>query len=202
AIFYAVDNGAKVINMSFGKDYSPHKEYVDEAVKYAEKNDVLLVHAAGNDSKNLDVENNFPTASYKVPHGKKRARNWIEVGASSWKEDEAFVASFSNYGKKEVDIFAPGVAIYSTVPEQEYKNSQGTSMAAPVVTGVAALLRAYYPQLSAVEVRQIILDSAVKYNDQVSKPGEEETVSFASLSSTGGVVNAYEALKLAEQRAK
>lgn len=202
AIMYAVDNGAHIINMSFGKDYSPQKARVDEAVKYAEKNDVLLVHAAGNDGENIDEENNFPTAAYKKAHGKKRAKNWIEVGASSWKEDEGFVASFSNYGDEFVHIFAPGVDMYSTVPDQEYKDSQGTSMAAPVVSGVAALLRSYFPDLSAEEVKDIILASARKFPGRVSKPGGEEgeTVNFASLSVTGGVVNAYEAVNLALQR--
>ncbi len=202
AIYYAVNNGAKVINMSFGKDYSPQKQAVDAAMKYAEKMDVLLIHGAGNDGKDIDVNPNFPTSSYKEMHGKKRAKNWIEVGATSWKSDEELVANFSNYGKTFVDVFAPGVAIYSTVPNQAYDEKDGTSMAAPVVAGIAALIRSYYPAFSAAEVRNIILDSAVRYPIEVNKPGEGGTVNFSQLSATGAMANAYEAVKLAIQRAK
>jgi len=198
AIYYAVDNGAQVINMSFGKSYSPHKEIVDKAVEYAEFKGVLLVHAAGNSSEDIDEEPNFPTKRYA--DSKKEASNWIEVGASSWKGEEDFVAQFSNYGKKSVDVFAPGVDLYSTTPDQKYEKNSGTSMASPVTAGIAALIKSYYPELSAGQIKQIILESTVKFNKlKVNRPGEEgKLVSFDSLSSTGGVVNAYEAVKLAD----
>jgi subtilisin family serine protease len=199
AIRYAVDNGANIINMSFGKSYSPQKEVVDEAVRYADQHGVLMVHAAGNDGADLAVEPNFPTRTY-LSGG--TAKNWIEVGASSWWGVDSLAAPFSNYGREQVDIFAPGVAILSTVPGNEYRRLEGTSMAAPVVTGVAALLMAYYPELSAEQVRQIILDSATRYPGlRVIRPGSEGTrVPFSDLSVTGGTVNAYEAVRLAEQR--
>lgn len=204
AIYYAVDNGANVINMSFGKAFSPQKAAVDAAVRYAEEKGVLLVHAAGNEGKNIDVENNFPTKRFLG--SKKSAPNWLEVGASSWGGATNFVGDFSNYGRKTVDIFAPGVDIFSTTPDDEYESLSGTSMAAPVTTGVAALIMAYYPDLSAEDVKKIIVKSAIKYKRlKVNKPGAEDpsnTVAFKKLSSSGGIVNAYEALRLAEKKSK
>lgn len=197
AIRYAVDNGAKVINMSFGKGYSPNKAFVDDAVKYAESKGVLLVHAAGNSAFNVDKKNNFPTKNFIK---KGQAGNWLEVGASSWGDDDRLAAPFSNYGKLLVDVFAPGVQIYSTAPGNEYKNAQGTSMASPVTAGVAALLLSYYPHLSASDVKDIIMQSSRKFDGlKVVKPGsDDELVDFAELSVSGGIVNAYEAVKLAE----
>lgn len=196
AIRYAVDNGASIINMSFGKRYSPYKKAVDAAMKYAEKNDVLLVHAAGNDGKLLTLTNNFPNDTYEGK--KKTGKTWITVGAASAFYGESLPASFSNYNKKIVDVFAPGRDIYSTVPGSEYASFNGTSMAAPMVTGIAALLRSYFPDLEAEQVREIILESALPVSLQVTKPGSEETVSFADLSATGGLANAYTAVKMAE----
>lgn len=197
AIIYAVDNGANVINMSFGKSFSPQKEAVDKAVKYAEKKGVLLVHAAGNDGEDIDKEDNFPRREYLDG---KEAKNWLEIGASSWGKDSEFVASFSNYGKKGVDVFAPGVEIYSTVPNNEYEMEQGTSMAAPMVTGIAAMLMSYFPELSAVEVKDIIKKSTRKFDGlKVQKPGERGKAELSDLSNTGGLVNAYEAVKMAKE---
>lgn len=202
AIRYAVDNGAKVINMSFGKGYSPGKKYVDEAVKYAAKKDVLLVHAAGNSSENNDSTANFPNDQYakKGLFGKKYAANWIEVGALNWQNGDNQVAEFSNFGKSNVDIFAPGVDIYSTIPDQGYKKANGTSMASPVVAGVAAMLRSYFPSLTAVETKEIILKSAKKLDAKVKKPGSDELIPFSDLSATGGYIDAYEAVRLAAQK--
>jgi len=199
AIRYAVDNGANVINMSFGKGFSPEKVAVDDAVKYADSKGVLMVHAAGNDGENLAEKPSFPTPAY-LSGG--RPSNWIEVGASSWKGLDSLAAPFSNYGRAQVDVFAPGVDILSTVPGGGYERESGTSMATPVVSGLAAMLMSYFPNLSAADVKRIILDSATRYADQkVVRPGAEngEQVPFASLSVTGGVVNAYSAVKLAEQ---
>jgi subtilisin family serine protease len=197
AIRYAVDNGANVINMSFGKGYSPQKSAVDEAVKYADSKGVLIVHAAGNDGENSEVKPSFPTPIYI---GGGKATNWIEVGASSWKMGDSLVAPFSNYGKTRVDVFAPGVDILSTVPGGGYDRESGTSMAAPVVTGLAALLMAYYPNLTAADVKRIILASATRHSDQkVLRPGGGE-VPFSELSATGGIVNAYNALKMAQEQ--
>jgi cell wall-associated protease len=200
AIRYAVDNGAKIINMSFGKSFSPEKTIVDEAIKYAEQKGVLLVHAAGNDNKNVDVEENFPRK--EVADKRTGALTWLEIGALSWKKDKDMVATFSNYGKKSVDVFSPGVDIYSTTPEQKYENQSGTSMAAPVTSGIAALLMSYFPHLTAVQVRDILLKSAIKNPKiKVKKPGAEDEdalVEFGELSVTGGVVNAYEAIKMAQ----
>ncbi len=204
AIRYAVDNGASVINMSFGKAYSPYKKAVDEAVKYAAKHDVLLIHAAGNDSENNDVTNNFPNDMYLHKKGicgwfqPKMAKNWIEVGALNYQMDENAVAPFSNYGKKNVDIFAPGMYIYSTIPENTYGNAQGTSMACPAVVGVAAALRSQFPTLTAEQVKEILLQSAYKPQHlMVKKPGTKELVDFSTLSVSGGIVNLYNAVKLA-----
>lgn len=200
AIRYAADNGAKVINMSFGKTHSPYKAAVDEAVRYAESKDVLLIHAAGNDSKNTDTENNFPR---DIMDDGKEVSNWIEVGAVDWQGGKHTPASFSNYGKTNVDIFAPGVDIYSSIPFSSYATYDGTSMASPVTAGVAALVRSYYPQLSAAQVKDILLSSAVPVKKKVIIPGEKKKkIKMKELCKTGGVVNAYEAVKLAEVRSK
>ena len=196
AIRYAVDNGAKVINMSFGKGFSPQKEWVDDAVRYAQSKGVLLVHAAGNDAADIDTAWNFPTPVYKTDG--KKASNWITVGASGDPQLGGLAASFSNYGKKEVDVFAPGVKIYSTVPGgNTYGEAQGTSMASPVVAGVAALILEYYPSLSAEQVKYVIEKSSAKPDVKVKVPGGDTEVDMSELSTTGGVLNAYEAVKLA-----
>ncbi len=198
AIRYAVDNGAHIINMSFGKGFSPYKPAVDEAVRYADSKGVLLVHAAGNDGANLDAEPNFPT---RYLADGDSARLWIEVGASSWRGADQLPAPFSNYGRGQVHVFAPGVDILSTMPGNAYDRNSGTSMAAPVVSGLAALIMAYYPELDAADVKRIILESATPYAGlSVVRPGTQgERVDFGQLSATGGVVNAYAALRMAEQ---
>jgi subtilisin family serine protease len=195
AIRYAADNGAQIINMSFGKGYSPEKKWVDEAVAYAAQKGVLLVHAAGNDAKNLDTTYNFPTP---LSIDGERAENWITVGASGDPGTGGLTASFSNYGKNEVDVFAPGVKIYAPVPGgNSYQFLQGTSMASPVVAGVAALLLEYFPTLSARQLKMVIEQSSVALKDSVQNPGTGEKVLLSDLCRTGGIVNAYEAVKLA-----
>jgi len=197
AILYAVDNGAQIINMSFGKSISPRKEAVDKAVKYAMQKGVLLVHAAGNESENIDVEKNYPTRYYADG---SEAKNWIEVGASSWGADKDLVGSFSNYGKKSVDLFAPGVEIYSTLPNNQYKDLDGTSMASPVTAGVAAVIMSYFPEFTALEVKEIIRQSTRKFDNlKINAPGGKGEVEFSQLSSTGGLINLYEAVKLAQE---
>ena len=247
-IRYAVDNGARVINMSFGKGYKWDKKVVDEAVKYAESKGVLLVHAAGNDNQNNDVTDNFPTKYYDSPeaeaYAKKNkkpevkpfvpapntmnggpagsprrdafakpipldtlkyqlphAKNWIEVGASAYKDDDDLKASFSNYGKYNVDVFAPGFMINSTTPNSKYEEFDGTSMAAPVVSGLAALILSYHPHLTAVDVKDIIMKSVTKVNRKVKYKNEKDEtvrVNFSELCVSGGIVNAYNALQLAK----
>lgn len=201
AILYAVENGATVINMSFGKGYSPYKEAVDRAVKFAEENDVLIVHAAGNASVNIDEETHFPI---RTSNSGIVAKNWIEVGASNRIPNDLLLADFSNYGKQEVEVFAPGVDIYSTVPDDKYEENSGTSMAAPVVAGVAATLRSYFPQLNALEVRAIIIASVQPYGKlKVRYPGQNKRskkTKFRKISGTGGIVSLYRAMKLASER--
>lgn len=200
AIRYAVDNGATVINMSFGKGYSPNKPAVDAAVKYAMEKDVLLIHAAGNDGKNLDLTNNYPNDHFekKGKPGKKSATNWVEVGALNADLGENMAAEFSNYNPEYVDVFAPGAEIYATTPENTYENLQGTSMAAPMVAGVAAILRSYFPDLTADQIKEVLIASSVKQNRKVIKPGtEDEKVDFSTLSKSGGIVNVEKAVELA-----
>lgn len=197
AIRYAVDNGAHIINMSFGKSYVYRKNVVDEAIKYAAKNGVLMIHAAGNSGKNLDEEHNYPTPMLTAT---KRATNWIEVGASSWMDNESFVGNFSNYGKTSVDLFAPGVEVYSTTPDNTYDSFNGTSMASPTTAGVAAVVMSYFPELTADQVRSVLTQSSRTFGDlEVIQPSTDERVLFPDLSITGGVVNTVEAVKLAEQ---
>lgn len=196
AIRYAVDNGASVINMSFGKAYSYNQTTVHEAILYAESKDVLLVHAAGNDAQNNDKNNNFPNDNGK--RLKDRYNNWLEIGAASWSPVPYALADFSNYGRKSVDVFAPGVDIYSTVPDQDYKRLDGTSMAAPVASGVAAVIRGTYPNLTAAEVKEIIMKSAVHYKGRNTVPGRKSKKKVKRISKTGANINLYQALKMAE----
>lgn len=168
AIYYAVDNGATVINMSFGKYYSPDKKLVDAAVKYAQSKDVLLIHAAGNESKNNDEELSYP--SRELLDG-TMATNWIQVGASAYKKGKTIIGSFSNYGQKKVDLFAPGVDIYSPVPGSKYESLSGTSMASPSTAGVAAIIRTYFPELKAEEVKDVMMKTVVPYKGKVNVPG-------------------------------
>lgn len=193
-IIYAVDNGAKVINMSFGKSYSPEKYWVDSAVAYAEKKDVLLIHAAGNESNDLDIKENYPNG-YLLKLG-RNAQNFLNIGASGDpKVAGPYLTDFSNTGLKSVDLFAPGNKIFSTLPTgNEYGLQRGTSMAAPVVSGIAALIRSYYPQLTAVEVKDILMKSVVF-------PTTDDGAILKQKSITGGIVNAYQAIVLADQLA-
>ena len=200
AIRYAVDNGASIINMSFGKDFSPQRPAVEAAYKYAAAKNVLLVHAAGNEDDNLDVTPHYPAAYYlngTVPP------NLLTVGASGPKDGENLPASFSNYSKKQVDVFAPGVGIFSTLPGNKYGSESGTSMASPVTAGVAAVLKSYYPSLTAADLKRIIRQSAQVHHTQVLVPGEEgKKADFSTLSISGGIVDLYTALQLAAQTAK
>ncbi len=196
AIRYAVDNGAQVISMSFGKDFSPEKNWVDDAVKYAASKNVLMVHAAGNDHKDIDTAENFPNPVFVDNTG--RAKNFITVGASGDPSNGGLTANFSNYGKNEVDVFAPGVNIYSTLPGgDKYGNLSGTSMACPVVAGLAALVLEYYPNLSAEQLKYVIEKSATPLKEEVKLPGTNDMVKLSDISKSGGEVNAYEAMKLA-----
>lgn len=200
-IRYAVDNGAKVINGSFGKSFSPHKQWVYDAIKYAEKKDVLIVHAAGNDAQDIDSYNNYPNDSEdkKIEF----ADNMITIGALNFEYGNKVVARFSNIGKVNVDVFAPGVKIYATTPENTYKYLQGTSMASPNVAGVAAIIRSYYPSLTASQVKHILMDSGVAITENVVVGGNpKDSRSFTTLSQSGKIVNAYNALLMADKMAK
>lgn len=200
AIRYAVDNGASIINLSIIKKFSVHKEWVFDAIKYAEQNDVLIVGAAGNDNENLDVARNFYPNDNDY-NGKEISNNFIMIGGSSYKVDKNLKASFSNYGAENVDIFAPSDSIYTTTISNNYKFVEGTSIAAPIVTGIAGLIRSYFPSLKAHEVKQILMDSGTKYDVKVniSNTKEEKFVPFSSLSKSGKIVNAYKAFLMADE---
>ncbi|QFZ54481.1 peptidase S8 [Oceanihabitans sp. IOP_32] len=197
AIRYAVDNGAHIINGSFGKSFSPHANWVRDAIKYASDNDVIFVHAAGNSSEDIDVAPNFPDDNVDFV---EVSNTYIRVGSLTSRYGSKMVSSFSNYGKRNVDVFAPGSAVYSTFPENEYKSISGTSMAAPGVAGVAALIRSYYPKLSAAQVKQVILDSGLAVKTKVIVGGDTNNVKpFADLSKSSKMVNAYNALIMASK---
>ena len=211
AVRYAVDNGAKIISMSFGKGYSPYQEEVIAAFRYAEEKDVLLVHAAGNENADNDLIPNFPCPQY--PSMENKFSNWIEVGASSrYKKPKykrgylwnyGLAADFSNYGDQMVDVFAPGAEIYSTVPQSDYDEYEGTSMACPMVSGLAALIKSYYPDLSMAQIRGVILDSVQKPGDiETPLPGDDSSVTFDELCVTAGIVNTYQAILKAEELSK
>jgi cell wall-associated protease len=201
AIRYAVDNGASIINMSFGKAYSPHQKEVYEALKYADSKGVLLVHAAGNDHADVDYTVNYPTSMYEFQ--KEKLDLYLTIGASTRDPKGKLAADFSNYGQTKVDVFAPGHEIYNAVPQSAYKKLQGTSMAAPMVSGVAAMLKSYYPSLTMNEIKDIMLKSAKSYKGtKQTKPGTEDLVDFATLSVTGAVIDVAAAVKMCEAKTK
>ncbi|TXN37683.1 S8 family serine peptidase [Flagellimonas hymeniacidonis] len=198
AIRYAVDNGAKIINCSFGKSFSPNAQWVYDAIQYAASRDVLIVHAAGNDGDDLDNPENPNYPNDHSYNGSEFANNVITVGALTSSYGSKMVAGFSNYGKQNVDVFAPGDAIYSTLPNNSYDFMGGTSMAAPAVAGVAALIRSYYPQLSASQVKQILIQSGLRSKASVIVSGDpSNATTFNQISKSGKMVNAYNALLLA-----
>ena len=202
AIRYAVDNGAKVINGSFGKSFSPHKDWVYDAIKYAASKDVLIVHAAGNDGNDLDLPKNENYPNDSKDGVKEIADNMLTIGALSPTFDENLVAKFSNYGTQNVDIFAPGAKIYATVPNNKYRFLEGTSIASPNAAGVAALIRSYYPKLTAKQVKQIIMDSGTPLTKEVILGETAERRPFTKASKSGKMINAYNALLLAEKMSK
>ncbi|MBU2018917.1 MAG: S8 family serine peptidase, partial [Bacteroidetes bacterium] len=204
AVRYAVDNGAQVINMSFGKAYSPHAKEVYQAFVYAESKGVLLVHAAGNDGSYLNEAKNFPTSAYEFQ--KAPFKTFLTIGASTKDAKGTLAAPFSNYSSDQVDVFAPGNEIYNTVPQSSYQSLQGTSMAAPMVSGVAAMLKSYFPSMTMEEIKNVMLSTAKSYKGkEVILPGTEaKKVDFATLCKTGGVIDVYAAVKacLALEKAK
>lgn len=203
AIRYAVDNRAKIINMSFSKEFSLNKNLVNSAMKYAADNNVLLVHGAGNDRFNVDVNPTYPTDIDFQDDAIEVVDNFINVGASTAISDSSLVASFSNYGKKNVDLFAPGDKIYTSVGGNSYGYDSGTSLAAPMVSGTAALIWSYFPKLTVQELKQIILDSGTAYDIEVIVPGtKDKKVSFSELSKSGKVLNVYNAMQMAEKMSK
>ncbi|CAM4432467.1 S8 family serine peptidase [Flavobacterium terrigena] len=200
AIYYAVDNGAKIINMSFSKWLSLHENVVEEAIKYAEKKNVLIVHSAGNYSMSIDDTFTLFPNDYSYERKEEFVSNFINVGAVTNKVNENLVSSFSDYGKINVDIFAPGDNIYTCMPNNKYKFDSGTSLSSPMVSGTAALIWLYYPELTAKQVKDIILESGTKYDVEVIVPGTtDKKVKFSELSKSGSVLNVYNAMQLAEK---
>ena len=201
AIRYAVDNGASIINASFGKYYSPHSDWVRDAIAYAGQKDVLIVKGSGNESLNLDSKQVYPNDAIGV--GAEVSNTFISVGSLEPKYGTNMIAGSSNYGKTTVDVFAPGAKIYSSTPENEYDTKGGTSMAAPAVAGVAALIRSYYPALSAAQVKQILMDSGLPVKTKVIVGGDTNNIKpFSDLTKSGKMVNAYNALIMAKQLSK
>lgn len=204
AIKYAVDNGAKVINMSFGKTLSLYPNFVLDALEYAEKNNVLVVSSAGNLKLNLDTDNNY-YPNDNINNNKEVSDNFLLVGSVSHKLDKSFFSYFSNYGKKDVDLFAPGEKIYTTFPNNKYKFDSGTSLSSAITSGVAGLLFSYYPNLTASQVKHILMDSGLKYTFKVATPTKKDknrTIPFNQLSKSGRVLNAYNALIMADSISK
>ena len=204
AVYYAVDNGAKVINMSFGKEFSLNQKWVSDAFKYAEEHNVLLVHGSGNNSFNVDKNSYYPSdIDYVRNKEKEVVANFINVGSVSKRTDSTMVSPFSNYGKENVDIFAPGEEIHVAKPYTEYGYDSGTSLAGPMVSGTAALIWLYYPNLTVHQVKNIILESGITIDKMVVKPGtKEEMVPFSDLCKTGKVLNTYNAMQLAKKISK
>ncbi|VXB14526.1 Peptidase S8 [Flavobacterium sp. 9AF] len=202
AIYYAVDNGARVINMSFSKEFSLNQKIVTTALQYAEDKNVLVVHTSGNASSNIDLTTFYPT-DFNYTNSTEIVNNLITVGSISKRTDSTMVSPFSNYGKNNVDLFAPGEDIYVAIPDNQYTYDSGTSLAAPMVSGTAALIWLYYPNLTVQEVKKIILESGVTIDKMVVKPGtENELVHFSELCKSGKILNTYNAMKMAEEMSK
>ena len=205
AIRYAVDNGAHIINMSSGKQYSINQNWVQEALKYASENDVLFITSAGNDNLDLDSDKNHYYPNDNIDNNTEICNSFIMVGANTSFPDENFKYRSSNYGKKNVDIFAPGIGIMTTIPNNKYRLANATSIATPIVTGVAALIKSYYPDFTAAEIKNILLESGTSYQVNVKlndEDGKTKIVPFSELSKSGKVVNAYNALLMAEELSK
>lgn len=199
AIRYAVDNGAKVINTSFGKYFSTYPEAVNDAIRYAAEKDVLIVNAAGNESLDLDENRVYPNDQHPDAPS-EIADNFLTIGSITPQYGKAMISGFSNYGKKNVDIFAPGSQIFASTPLDTYEYLQGTSMAAPAVAGVAALIRSYYPKLTAAQVKKVIMDSGLAFEGDVMVGGDPtNTMPFSELSVSGKIANLYNALILADE---
>lgn len=195
AIRYAVDNGAKILNMSFGKPVSPGKEEVWKAFKYAQDKGVLLVKAAGNDNEDISEHIHYPTNWVNVTDAQPIVNNVLTVGAST-KNPEKLRASFSNYDEKLVDVFAPGTEIYSTVPDAKYMYLQGTSMASPVVAGAATILKAYMPNLTPAQMIEALVETSNKSTVNANLQ-EDANADFSVLSRAGGVIDVKKAAEYA-----
>jgi len=205
-IRYAVDNGAKVINGSFGKYFAQNSQWVFDAIKYAADKDVLIVVAAGNDAMDLNPEGEeikrYPNDRIEGTNTEV-ADNFLVVGALNPSFGEKMVANFSNFGHVDVDVFAPGVKIYATTPHGKYEYLQGTSMASPNAAGVAAMIRSYYPTLTASQVKRIMMDSGVAVNQEVIVSGKKDDKrNFKDISTSGKFVNLYNALIMADKVSK
>jgi subtilisin family serine protease len=200
AIRYAADNGAKIINCSFGKSFSPQRKWVEDAISYAEGKGALIVHAAGNESEDLDVLKNTNYPDDQPNFNTEFASNFLSVGALAPYFNQGLIADFSNYGKEKVDLFAPGEDVYSSMPNDIFAFQGGTSMAAPVVSGVAAWIAAYFPKHQGPALKKILMDSSIRLPINVLTPDNEEINSFARFSKSGGIVNLYNALLLAQNR--
>ncbi len=201
AMRYAVDNGAKIINMSFGKEYSMNTKLVLDAIKYADKNHVLIVSAAGNEALDIDVNNYYPNDCI-LNTKTEVANNFIKVGSTSHNLDNTIYSSFSNYGKMNVDLFAPGDNIHTTSPKNKYETNGGTSFSSPIVSGIAALTWSHYPKITVSEMKKILIQSGNSYNIEVEieqQDGTKKMVPFSELSKSGKIVNAYNALLMAEE---
>ncbi len=210
-IRYAVDNGASIINLSAGKYFANNEQYVIDAIKYAESKGVLFVAAAGNEGTNIETTINYPRKFYTENGQMKYFSNLLCVGASTWmkqwnseKDPDNLTrkfdlaASFSNFSDKVVDLYSPGVEVNSTVPGGKYQRMGGTSMAAPNAAGVAAILKGYFPNLNASQIKDILMKSSRKYNGLIVKTKEIGKVDFSKLSKTGGVIDAYNAFIMAK----
>jgi len=205
AIRYAVANGAKIINISSSKEFSLHQDWVTAAIRYAAEKDVLIVTSAGNDGYDLDEPDIYNYPDDTDAQGNEVVDTFIKVSSSGYTLDKNLKHISSSYGKKEVDIFAPGEEIYTTNPSNTYGSNNGTSFAAPIVAGVAALIRSYYPSLSAAEVKDILMKSGTAYHIDIEieqEDGSKKLVPFSELSKSGKIVNAYNAMILAEKLVK
>ncbi|MBG7630454.1 MAG: S8 family serine peptidase [Bacteroidetes bacterium] len=196
SIKYAVENGAQVINISANRTYELHNEWVQQALLYAEEQNVLVVKGAGNSETDIDKIITYPNKNTKD----HVLNNFIVVGATGMELNSNFKPVWANYGRKTVDFYAPGESILTTTPFDSYKVDSGSSLSTAITSGVAALLLSYYPDLKVSEIRQILMESATRYDLDIELDYDSNTtVPFSKLSNSGGVLNAFNAFVLAEK---
>lgn len=205
AIRYAVDHQADIIMLPVQNTLYPEdqKKWISEALEYAESKGVFCITPAWEGAQDLAVETYYPN---RWMTGKKELTNLMVVCSS---DKNGNPSMNSNYGAKEVDLYAPGMEIYSTYTGDTYQSGTGLGLAAATTVGVAALIKAYYPHLTGTQIRNILLETVTSRKDAEVEKGiivdgkpTQDLFLFGDLCLSGGIINAYQAVVAADKIAK